>query len=113
MLHLPAMIVLRTHCAGKAGADVLFEDPARKSSTLGVTVNPIRVDSLEAFGDLDAVASRLLQAEKAKVRQGSCFEFPVTQKLQHCCQRNLLLCSRLHRSSAIREPCVLLSSHHL
>mmetsp|Transcript_20086 Transcript_20086/g.60671 ORF Transcript_20086/g.60671 Transcript_20086/m.60671 type:complete len:257 (-) Transcript_20086:232-1002(-) len=50
----------------KAGADALFEDPARKSSTLGVTVSPIRVDSLDAFGDLDAVASRLLQAEKAK-----------------------------------------------
>lgn len=51
---------------GKAGADVLFEDPARKSSKLGVTVSPIRVDNLEAFGDLDSVAARLLAAEKAK-----------------------------------------------
>jgi hypothetical protein len=53
--------------AGKAGADVLFEDVQRKSSKLGVTVSPIRVDSLEAFGDLDNVAARLLAAEKAKV----------------------------------------------
>ena len=53
--------------AGKAGADVLFVDPARKSSTLGVTVNPVRVDSLDAFGDLDTIAARLLQAERAKV----------------------------------------------
>lgn len=51
---------------GKAGADVLFEDVQRKSSKLGVTVSPIRVDSLEAFGDLDNVAARLLAAEKAK-----------------------------------------------
>ncbi len=53
--------------SGKAGADALFVDPQRKSSTLGVTVSPIRVDSLDAFGDLDSVAARLLQAEKAKV----------------------------------------------
>lgn len=32
-----------------------------------MTVSPIRVDSLEAFGDLDSVAARLLAAEKAKV----------------------------------------------
>lgn len=51
---------------GKAGADVLFEDPHRKSSTLGVTVSPVRVDSLNAFGDLDSVASKLLAAERAK-----------------------------------------------
>jgi len=50
---------------------VLFVDPQRKSSMLGVTVSPIRVDSLDAFGDLDAVAGRLLQAEKAKVRENA------------------------------------------
>jgi hypothetical protein len=60
--------VLLSLLPGKAGADVLFVDPARKSSTLGVTVSPVRVDSLDAFGDLDTVASRLLQAERAKVR---------------------------------------------
>lgn len=46
---------------------MLFVDPARKSSTLGVTVSPVRVDSLDAFGDLDMIAARLLQAERAKV----------------------------------------------
>lgn len=46
---------------------MLFVDPQRKSSTLGVTVSPVRVESLDAFGDLDSVAARLLQAEHAKV----------------------------------------------
>ena len=59
--------VLFSLLAGKAGADVLFVDPARKSSTLGVTVSPVRVDSLDAFGNLDSIAARLLQAERAKV----------------------------------------------
>lgn len=55
---------------------MLFVDPQRKSSMLGVTVSPIRVDSLDAFGDLDAVAGRLLQAEKAKVRENADAAFP-------------------------------------
>ncbi len=55
-------------CAGKAGADVLFVDPERKSTTVGVTVSPIRIASLAQFGDVAAVGKRLLGAERAKVR---------------------------------------------
>jgi hypothetical protein len=50
----------------KAGADALWEDPARRSSSLGVTVSPVRVASLAAFGPLGAVGERLLGAERAK-----------------------------------------------
>jgi len=50
----------------KAGADALWEDPARRSSSLGVTVAPVRVASLASFGPLAAVGERLLGAERAK-----------------------------------------------
>jgi hypothetical protein len=53
--------------AGKAGADVLFVDPERKSTTVGVTVSPVRIASLAQFGDVAAVGQRLLGAERAKV----------------------------------------------
>ena len=46
----------------KAGADCLFRDPASKSTTLGVTVYPVTIASLEQFGDLAAVGERLLNA---------------------------------------------------
>lgn len=50
----------------KAGADVLFLDPQQKSSTLGVTVFPVTVPSLEKFGSIADVGEKLLGAEKAK-----------------------------------------------
>ncbi|KAF6253045.1 PsbP-domain-containing protein [Scenedesmus sp. NREL 46B-D3] len=50
----------------KAGADVLFEDPARRSTSVGVTVSPVRVASIEQFGGLEAVGKRLLDAERKK-----------------------------------------------
>uniref|UniRef100_A0A383VVC7 PsbP C-terminal domain-containing protein n=1 Tax=Tetradesmus obliquus TaxID=3088 RepID=A0A383VVC7_TETOB len=50
----------------KAGADVLFEDPGRRSTSVGVTVSPVRVASIEQFGDLEAVGQRLLDAERKK-----------------------------------------------
>ncbi|KAF8072357.1 putative sugar phosphate/phosphate translocator [Scenedesmus sp. PABB004] len=50
----------------KAGADVLFEDPGRRSTSVGVTVSPVRVASIEQFGGLDAVGQRLLGAERKK-----------------------------------------------
>lgn len=52
----------------KAGADVLFEDPQRPSTNIGVTVAPVRVASIAQFGTPDAVADKLLAAERAKVR---------------------------------------------
>ena len=52
----------------KAGADVLFEDPQRPSTNIGVTVAPVRVQSIAQFGTPDVVASKLLAAERAKVR---------------------------------------------
>eukprot|EP00879_Flechtneria_rotunda_P019291 GHRR01020260.1.p1 GENE.GHRR01020260.1~~GHRR01020260.1.p1 ORF type:complete len:172 (+),score=54.67 GHRR01020260.1:133-648(+) len=51
----------------KAGADVLFEDPSRRSTSVGVTVSPVRVASIEKFGDLQVVGQRLLNAEQNKV----------------------------------------------
>lgn len=50
----------------KAGADVLFEDPADRSTSVGITVNPVRVSSIDAFGDLSLVGNRLLEAENKK-----------------------------------------------
>eukprot|EP00775_Hariotina_reticulata_P002499 gene2499-2803_t len=48
------------------GADVLFEDPQRRSTSIGVTVSPVRVSSIEQFGDLAAVGQRLLDVERKK-----------------------------------------------
>lgn len=56
----------------KSGADVLFEDPDRPSSTLGVTVAPVRVQTLAAFGDVGVVAEKLVAAEKNKARFLGC-----------------------------------------
>lgn len=50
----------------KAGADSLFRDPSRKSTTVGVTVYPVTINSLEQFGDLQSVGERLLGAEREK-----------------------------------------------
>lgn len=50
----------------KAGADVLFTDPAKKSTTVGVTVSPIRIAGLEQFGDVETVRTKLVNTEKAK-----------------------------------------------
>ncbi|KAI8468151.1 MAG: PsbP-domain-containing protein [Monoraphidium minutum] len=50
----------------KAGADILFEDPARRSTNVGVTVSPVRVESIDKFGSLGAVGARLLETEAKK-----------------------------------------------
>lgn len=49
------------------GADVLFEDPSRRSTSVGITVNPVKVVSLEQFGRLGEVGEKLLAAERNKV----------------------------------------------
>lgn len=51
---------------GKAGADVLFEDPAKRSTSIGVTANPVRVKTLEAFGSLEEIGSKLIESERKK-----------------------------------------------
>ena len=48
-----------------AGADVLF---VGKGADVGVTVSPIRINSLKEFGNLETVGEKLLGTEKAKVR---------------------------------------------
>jgi len=53
-----------------SGADVLFEDPERRSTSVGVTVSPVRVANIGQFGDLTAVGQRLLEAEQKKVGSG-------------------------------------------
>ncbi|KAL0022668.1 hypothetical protein WJX79_007653 [Trebouxia sp. C0005] len=50
----------------KAGADVLFADPAKKSTTIGVTVSPIKIAGLEQFGDVQTVREKLMNTEKQK-----------------------------------------------
>lgn len=46
---------------------MLFEDPERRSTSVGVTVSPVRVATIGQFGDLAAVGQRLLEAERKKV----------------------------------------------
>eukprot|EP01025_Chloroclados_australasicus_P016018 TRINITY_DN17835_c0_g1_i1.p1 TRINITY_DN17835_c0_g1~~TRINITY_DN17835_c0_g1_i1.p1 ORF type:complete len:242 (-),score=17.09 TRINITY_DN17835_c0_g1_i1:245-970(-) len=50
----------------KAGADVLFEFPQRRSTSVGVTVTPVRVNSLSEFGTMEAAGDRLMKIERAK-----------------------------------------------
>ncbi len=49
------------------GADALFEDPARRSTSVGVTANPVKVGGIRDFGSVEQVGERLLAAERAKV----------------------------------------------
>lgn len=42
-------------------------DAKSKAADVGVTVSPIRIRSLEQFGDVGAVGDRLLAAERSKV----------------------------------------------
>ena len=46
---------------------LLFEDPEKRSSTIGVVVNPVRIKSLRDFGSVDVVAQKLIAAERKKV----------------------------------------------
>lgn len=39
-----------------------------KGADVGVTVSPIRINSLKEFGNLETVGEKLLGTEKAKVR---------------------------------------------
>ncbi|KAL6783839.1 hypothetical protein ACKKBG_A03730 [Auxenochlorella protothecoides x Auxenochlorella symbiontica] len=50
----------------KPGADVMFQDAAASSNTLGVSILPVRIQSLEQFGSLRDVETRILAAERAK-----------------------------------------------
>ena len=52
----------------KAGATALFEDPLRRSTTLGVVVLPVRIASLQQFGTLQQVSEKLLATEREKAR---------------------------------------------
>ncbi len=47
---------------------MLFVEPRSKGADVGITVSPVRIASLEQFGDLAAVGDRLLAAERSKVR---------------------------------------------
>lgn len=50
----------------KAGAVVLFEDPSRRSTSIGITVNPVKVSRIEDFGGVKDVGEKLLDAERRK-----------------------------------------------
>ncbi|KAG5401650.1 hypothetical protein IGI04_016257 [Brassica rapa subsp. trilocularis] len=50
----------------KAGANVLFEEPDKRSNNIGVVVSPVRINSLQDFGSPQFVADKLINAEKRK-----------------------------------------------
>lgn len=52
----------------KSGATVLFEEANRGSNNVGVVINPVRLTNLKEFGSPELVASKIIQAEKRKVR---------------------------------------------
>ncbi|PON32614.1 PsbP family [Parasponia andersonii] len=58
---------MREEGVDKAGATALFEE-ADKGSTnsVGVVVNPVRLETLREFGSPDFVADKLIQAERRK-----------------------------------------------
>jgi hypothetical protein len=51
----------------KPGASVFFEDPQSRSNNIGVTVNPVRIASVDGFGTVDDIVEKLVKAEKDKV----------------------------------------------
>ena len=51
---------------------MLFADPAKKSTTIGVTVSPIKIAGLEQFGDVETVRKKLMNTEKQKVLEQMC-----------------------------------------
>lgn len=50
----------------KAGADVLLKDPERRGTTLGVTILPVRIESVDEYGSLVDVGQKIVAAERAK-----------------------------------------------
>ena len=50
----------------KAGATALFKNPNVKYASIGVTVTPVRINSLKEFGSLDDIGQKLVQAESQK-----------------------------------------------
>ena len=50
----------------KAGADVLLKDPERGGTSLGVTILPVRIESVDEYGSLADVGQKIIAAEKAK-----------------------------------------------
>ncbi|KAI4345063.1 hypothetical protein L6164_012231 [Bauhinia variegata] len=50
----------------KAGASVLFQEANMGSNNIGVVVNPVRISSLQQFGNPQFVADKLIQAERRK-----------------------------------------------
>ena len=52
--------------ASKPGAQVLFKNPDAKYSNIGVTVSPVTINSLTAFGSVKEIGSKLAEAESKK-----------------------------------------------
>jgi hypothetical protein len=50
----------------KAGATALFKNPDVKYASIGVTVTPVRIDSLKEFGSLEDIGQKLVRAESQK-----------------------------------------------
>jgi hypothetical protein len=101
------------------GADVLFEDPRRRSTSVGVTVSPVRVTSIDKFGDLAAVGQRLLDAERKKVWR--CARVPLAGARPHACRappahpclRRLVLCMLRAQESTLGVELLASSSRQV
>ena len=52
--------------ATKPGANALFKDPKAKYSNVGVTVSPVTINSLSAFGSVGEIGRKLAEAEGKK-----------------------------------------------
>lgn len=52
--------------SSKAGADVLFKDTQRRGVNLGISILPVRIESVQDYGTVDEVAEKILQTENAK-----------------------------------------------
>lgn len=68
----------------KAGADVLLKDPERGGTTLGVTILPVRIESVDEYGSVVDVGQKIIAAEKSKESTISAsIVSESTSKLQH------------------------------
>ena len=87
-----------------AGADVLF---VGKAADVGVTVSPIRINSLKEFGSLETVGERLLGTERAKA--SPCHARDTLLHLRHDAALVLVPCAKLTEGAQAHHGCPALS----
>lgn len=90
---------------GKAGADALFEDPGQRSTSVGVTVNPVKVSRIQEFGGLEDVGNRLLAAERNKVRRSIRLRYCHTNRCKACAEVATWRVVRSQGGCPVRASC--------